>query len=882
VTDKKKITIIATHVNADLDGIASMLAAQKLYGNSKIIFHHEGEKILRKFFIQSLSYLFKMIPLKRLDDYDVERLVLVDTRQKKRLGSVASLVDKPGMEIHIYDHHERTDTDIKGHKDIFSPVGATATIMTEIITKKNIQITPEEATIFALGIYEDTGGFTFNSTTRKDFEMAGYLREKGAELDIISNILSKEISGPQLSLLNDMVENAVTYNINRFVIIISIISKNSYIPDLGFLTHKLNKMEKKDAIFIVARMENRIFIVARSNNKDINIGKILMPLDGGGHAFAGSATIKNLTLSQTRDKLLGIITEDIQESMTVKKLMSSPPIGIDISDSMDEAAKKLTKYNINALLVMEKDQLRGIISRQVIEKARYHNIKTFSVDNFMTTEFRTIDEKARISEIEQAIITKKQRLIPVTDSNGKIKGVITRTDLLHQIVTDIKGDHFVQDSSLHKISPKTKNISTILKERLSQELFSILKEIGHAADETGYQAYLVGGFVRDIMIYKNKNNNPDIDIVVEGDGILFAKKLADMLDGKASPHEKFKTSIISFKNGLKVDVATARTEFYESPAALPTIEMSSLKLDLYRRDFTINTLAVQLNENNFGTLIDHFYALKDLKDKVIRIIHNLSFVEDPTRIFRAIRFESRFGFKIGKFTEKLIKNAIDMHFFHKLSGARVFNELKYILKEDNPLPALVRIERFNLFSTIHKNFQLTQKNIELLESAKKTINWYSINNLGEKIESWKLFFICLLHTTDAETASDLCDKFIIPPKEKKIFIQEKEKAKIFIKWLKQNKEIKNSEVYINLNSLAIETLLYIISISESRRVQNIIVKYFLELKPCLPELTGKNLKDMGFKPGPIFGKILNEILLQKLDGNIKTLKDEIDFASRYL
>ncbi len=153
-------------------------------------------------------------------------------------------------------------------------------------------------------------------------------------------------------------------------------------------------------------------------------------------------------------------------------------------------------------------------------------------------------------------------------------------------------------------------------------------------------------------------------------------------------HKKFGTAIILFPDGLKVDVATARLEVYDSPAALPTVEKGPIKMDLYRRDFTINTLAIQLNPRAFGELIDFFGGVKDIKEKVIRVLHNLSFVEDPTRVFRAIRFEQRLGFQIGKHTQNLMKNAVKMGFMERLSGGRVLSEFILILQEDNPIPAL--------------------------------------------------------------------------------------------------------------------------------------------------------------------------------------------------
>lgn len=879
---KKEITLIATHTNADLDGVASMLAAQKLYPDSKIVFHHEGKGVLKRFFIQSLAHLFNIISLKELDNYKIKKLVIVDTRQRGRLGEIAKLADKKEISIDIYDHHERTDSDIKADFELYEKTGATATILTQLLLEKNIEITPEEATILSLGIYEDTNSFKFNSTTGKDLKIAGFLRDKGADTEFISNIISKEISPEQLSLLNDMVENSISYRINNLNIVISTVSRDHYIPDLGFLTHKLNKMESKDAVFVAARMESKVFVIGRSSSSELNIGKILKTFKGGGHPFAGSASIGKKTLSQTRDLLLTEIRKYLKSNFKAKNLMSSPPLKIKTEDTIGNASKILTKYNINALLAVDESEiLKGIISRQVVEKAKYHNIINVPVKKFMSTDFMEVSEDAPISEIEEKIIGNRQRILPVRNNKGELAGVLTRTDLLHHIVSNFREGPFIQDSTLYSLSPATKNISNTLKDRLPDKIVNLLKHIGKTADDSNINAYVVGGFVRDVLLYLNKNEF-DIDIVVEGNGIHFANKLAASLNARISPHEKFNTAVVSLEDGLKIDVATARTEFYSSPAALPEIEMSSLKLDLYRRDFTINTLAVQLNTTNYGKLIDYFFGQRDLKDKVVRIIHNLSFVEDPTRIFRAVRFEQRFNFKIGKFTEKLIKNAIDMEFFKRLSGPRVFSELKYILMEENPLPAIERIASFGLFHAIHSEFEFSDRNREIIESSQKTINWFSLNDPETQINRWMVYFSGLIHNLNSETKESICTKFKLPPKIMEIFTKENFKAQEVIGWMKKNREIERSKVYLKLSKFKTETLLYLLSITKDEKIKQNIVLFFTELKKTTIQIKGKELKTLGFKPGPIFGEILEKILLEKIDGNIKTFNDEFDFAKRYL
>jgi tRNA nucleotidyltransferase (CCA-adding enzyme) len=214
----------------------------------------------------------------------------------------------------------------------------------------------------------------------------------------------------------------------------------------------------------------------------------------------------------------------------------------------------------------------------------------------------------------------------------------------------------------------------------------------------GCGAYAVGGFVRDLFLYRA---DEDLDIVIEGDGIAFAREYGRISGARIHSHEKFGTAVIIYPDGFTIDVASARMEYYKFPAALPVVELSSIKLDLYRRDFTINTLAVQLNPEQFGILIDFFNAQKDIKEKAIRVLHNLSFVEDPTRVFRAIRFEQRFGFAIGRLTAGLIHNAVRMDFFRELSGRRVFNELQLILQEEKPAAAVARLNDFGLLRVVH-------------------------------------------------------------------------------------------------------------------------------------------------------------------------------------
>lgn len=883
VLSKKDLTVITTHINADFDALASMLAAQKLYPDALVVFPGSQEKNLRNFFIKSMVYLFNMAEIKDIDFSDLKRLVLVDTRQAGRIGKLASLLERPDLEIHIYDHHPPAANDISGHLEVNQLTGATITILAEIIMEKGIEISPDEATIMCLGIYEDTGSFTFPSTTEKDFKTAAFLLSKGANLNIVSNLISREISPEQIGLLNDMIQAATRYNINGVEVVITTVTTDNYVSDFAFLVHKMVKMENLDAIFTIARMGDKMYIVARSRIPEVDVGAIVTPLGGGGHTFAAAATIKGKTLVQIEHELTEILYKKIHSRSRAKDLMSSPAITVDADVPCKEAAELLTRYNINALLVTEGQnsgkKMLGFITRQIIEKALYHLPGHIPVREYMNTEFAFVKPAAELHEIQEKIIENKQRVLPVIDNNV-IKGVITRTDLLNTLVRQTQHKRQEYPELLKEPGhARTRNIARFMKERLSRRIIDILKSIGRKAEENGFDAYIVGGFVRDLFLYRA---NEDLDIVIEGDGIFFAQEYAKTVKARIHAYEKFGTAVIIFPGGFKIDVASARMEYYKFPAALPTVEMSSIKLDLFRRDFTVNTLSIQLNPDKFGTLIDFFGAQKDLKEKTIRVLHNLSFVEDPTRVFRAIRFEQRFGFTIGKLTSSLIANAVKMDFFRRLSGRRVFSELRQILEEENPTPAIIRLHEYDLLHVIHPSITFTKELVDLFNLVKKVLSWHDLLFLEEFYMKWTVYFIALIRHCDKETTHEICRRIELAPRYLDIFIKERFEADRCLYWMERNLPLSNSTLYHQLKGFRVELALYMMAVTKSENVKKSISNYFTRLRHIQPSVTGKDLIKMGLDPGPIFKEILQAVLDAKLNGRLKTRNDELGFVKNYV
>ncbi len=876
-----KLTVITTHINADFDALASMLAAQKLYPDSLVVFPGSQEKNLRNFFIQSMVYLLNITSVKEIDISQIDRLVLVDTKQPHRIGLFESILDRPDLQIHIYDHHPPMENDINGEVMVQETVGATVTLLTDILKQKQIDITPDEATIMCLGIYEDTGSFTFPSTTEKDFRAAAFLLSKGANLNMIANLISREISPEQVGILNDMIQASSRYDINGIEVVLTSVTTDQYVPDFAFLVHKMVKMEDLAVIFAIAQMENKVYVVARSRIPEVDVGEIITRLGGGGHTYAAAASIKNKTTTQVKQALLRHLYEKIESKRLAKHLMSSPPIMIAETISCREAAEMLTRYNINALLVThtENQELSGIISRQILEKALYHKLHDVPVREYMTTEMVSVSPTAGILEIQENIIESKQRILPVIE-NGIVVGVVTRTDLLKVLIRQKQYDDAANmPQSQRQIHARRRNILNFMKERLSLQRLDMLKKIGQVADELGCPAYVVGGFVRDLFLYRS---NEDIDIVIEGDGIAFAKKFATISGARIHSHAKFGTAVIIFPDGFKIDVASARLEYYKFPAALPIVEMSSIKLDLFRRDFTMNTLAIQLNPDKFSTLVDFFSAQKDIKEKVIRVIHNLSFVEDPTRVFRAIRFEQRFGFSIGKLTAGLIENAVKMDFFKRLGGRRVFTELRLILEEENPTPAIRRLQDYQLLHVIHPKIQMNNNQILLLNSTREVIAWHDLLFLEESYIKWAVYFMVLIRNCDLRTTRAICERLELAPRYRKIFLKDRMAADATLNRLERSLPNDNRSLYKQLSGLSIEMILYMMACAHSRDVKRAISHFVTKLRYVTITVTGKDLMGYGLSPGPIYREIMQHVLDAKLDGLLKTRDDELKFVENHL
>ncbi|MCD6309152.1 MAG: polynucleotide adenylyltransferase, partial [Candidatus Eremiobacteraeota bacterium] len=292
-----------------------MVAASRLYPHAIMAFSGSAEVNVREF-LRIHKDLFDVKTASDISGVPVKRLIIVDTSIPSRLGEFRNLVNNPQVEVHVYDHHPSTEESVLGDVNNVELYGAVITMFIKIFQKSHINISPQEATLFLLGIYEETGNLTYSTTTPDDVEAVGWLLKRGAKLNLVNNYLQQSLREPQRALLNRLILNAEAMTIHGYRIVISTAETSEYTDELALITHRLRDLERADAIFVLVYMKNRIYIIARSATDDIPVDLILEPMGGGGHHTAASASLKGDDLEDLKLQLLDEIRKNIKPVLT--------------------------------------------------------------------------------------------------------------------------------------------------------------------------------------------------------------------------------------------------------------------------------------------------------------------------------------------------------------------------------------------------------------------------------------------------------------------------------------------------------------------------------------------------------------------------------------
>jgi tRNA nucleotidyltransferase (CCA-adding enzyme) len=647
--------VIATHTNADFDAIASMLGAWYLYPEARPVLPPTLNRNVRDF----ITLYESMLPFYHMNELgrtSIARLTLVDTQQIpyniKHLAAELSL--------HIIDHHHDVHQPTNAEAVVsMADTGACATLLVEQIRDLPRRLTAIESTLLLLGIYEDTGALTYGSTTARDLRAAAWLLAEGnARLDIVREYLFYPMSWTQQQLYEQLLEQLETHQIKGHTVVIGMAHVDHYVEEISGLASRLRDLYQPEGLFILVQMPDHLQMVARSITDDINVGQIAEHFGGGGHPRAAAALIKESNLPGLKQELTGLLYRSVQPALRVAQIMSKGARTLAPDDTVRHAAQ-MERYGHEGFPVLERDSGRivGIISRREIDKALRHRLDNAALRQFMKKGEFYVTPGDSIDAV-QALMTDHQiGQVPVVEQyGGQVIGIVTRTDLINlwQVTLD----------QPNEVTSRF-NLAQPLTQALSRQLLGLLQEAGGMAEQQGDSLYIVGGFVRDLRLMlmladdstRKERVSPrfDLDLVVEGDAIALARQLQRKHNGRIRSHSRFGTAKWILREPLcfnpapeedcvrlgSLDFVTARTEFYRHPSALPEVEKSSIKQDLHRRDFTINTLALNLTTDCFGQLLDFYGGQSDLEAGLIRGITQFEFCRRPHPYVAGSSFNSQ-------------------------------------------------------------------------------------------------------------------------------------------------------------------------------------------------------------------------------------------------
>ncbi len=871
--------LITSHLNTDFDSLASMVAIQKVYPEAVICPPGAMSRKVRDFMSRhGHHWASKILTPKKINLDEVTLMIVVDTRSRQRIGPFAALAGRQDVAVHVYDHHPATPDDIPAEEFVYEPIGAATTMVLEHLLNERKEITPEEATLFALGIYDDTGALTYETTTERDIAAISYLRELGADLSGILSQVETDISSDDRKLLDTLAENTRELYINGAKINLTWAQTDKYVQGLSLFVNKLK--EYCDAHVTIAVVNNggkKINIIARSVEGILNVKEFLAPYGGSGHYQAGSATLTDRDIKELLDEIEKRLAGAITPMVCVADIMNSPVIAVSPDARVDEGYRTMLRFGVKSLPVANSNgEVVGMMTRKDLDKAHLHGLDRAKISDFMTQGIISLSAEASIDEAHRMMATYGFEKMPVLDENGKLIGTLSRATLLKALYRSglFSGEENSRDSTGFLW---IENVTHLMENSFSLKTLSLLRRVGTKAQELGMKAYLVGGTVRDILMGVH---NMDIDISVEGD----AEKLVMSWNEpgcKATLHGRYKTGTITFPDGEKVDVATARREFYEYAAATPIVQNSSLKQDLSRRDFTVNAMSISLSENDWGTLTDNFGGRADLKDKLLKILHNLSFVEDPSRVLRGIRLEQRLNMSFEDNTMRLLKSAVRGGLLECLSTTRVRAELELMSKETCFRKIVMRMCELGIWEALFPGMKVTRAADQRLHVMEHFIMQAKKHEIDFKGMEWLISMAVVFSEAKYDVKFSAMDRMNLNPNEREQLTKCFQQWPNVEKFCSGRKNAKNSEAYLFFKDYGTVPLLYWLTCLRTPESRRLIVEHMEFWTKAKGEYTGKDLQALGLK-GKEIGDALNAIKLAIIDGEIKNHDDEINFLKNYI
>ena len=842
--------VIATHGNTDFDAFAAMLAARRLYPGAVVAVGSLNRNV-RDFYRLHAEELESVVEMSRLEPEAIRRLIVIEAMNASRLGELEQVALDASVEKVLFDHHGEAELPdwVDPGATVLSRDGALTTTLVGILAERELLPSPLEATTFALGIHEDTGSLTYATSTQRDADALAWCLRHGARQDLVSVYLRAPLAASERDLLNHLLEELEPLAVGGEEVLLAAVRWPEYVEGISILAHKIVDLTDTRALVLLVEMDDRVFAVVRSRSDDLDASVIASALGGGGHPHAASAIARS-DLDEARAVVVAALGRARQEPRRARDVMSTPPRSVAPQERVRDAMVLCQRHGQSGVFVVEQRRLVGAVSREDLDKAVGHGLGHAPVRGIMSGQVVAADEDATLSEL-QALVTSAEDGRVAVLRDDELVGVVARADLLRAL-EGIQHDHEETSDSL------ANELSGLTRVRTLSDAVASL------GDRTG-GVYLVGGTVRDILLGEESF---DIDIAVDGDAIELARLLAAILGGRMTPHERFGTAVVLYGEDERVDVVTTRTEFYDAPGALPTVERAGLREDLFRRDFTINAMAVSLQPADYGRLVDPFGGRADLAAGLLRVLHNLSFIDDPTRIFRAIRYEARYGLRLEEHSARLARACIEMGLVGDLSSARLRDELQALLEDPGAARGILRLGELQADRAIHRHLSADADAVQLFERAQEVRD-----ELGAEVPAWRIGLAALGRHLTSEEAYDWLTRLKVRSRDVDRIAGAITVSPRIVERIRAVK-LDPAEVVALADPFAPDAPLLALAQDDVPELRD----YFTRLRDVRIEIGGAELAKLGLAESPRVGEVLAELRRRKLNGELDGRESELDAA----
>ncbi len=919
--------LVLCHITADFDTLGAAVGVARLQPGTRIVLAGGCHPTVYRF-LALYRDQYPLIERRAVVLDQVDAVTVVDTQQRERLGPVAPWLDQVrdrSGDITLYDHHPAAQGNIVVTRCYIEPVGAATTLVVEQLQRQSLVPLPAEATVMALGIHVDTGSLTFEHTTPRDATALAWLMVHGANQRAIAEFVEPVLPPALQALLEAALAQLQREVYHGHTLAWVNLPTEGYVPGLSGVCDRLMGLSGCDTLLLAApyaakgsaspqkltligRAQGRVAASNTQTGVDWNL--ILQPWGGGGHPSAAAASLATDDPDAVIAQVLGQVRQQLPMPPTAQAIMSSPVRTIRPQTRIETAQRLLLRYGHSGLSVVDDDaQLVGIISRRDIDLALHHGFGHAPVKGYMSTEVKTITPSTPLADIETLMVTHDIGRLPVM-TGTQLLGMVTRTDVLRKRhipricpAPRLDGPHQNDDSGgFADLSLPALPLLALLKQRLTNALWDILQTITQTAIAQGWHLYLVGGGVRDLLLSQDADTVTlsDVDLVVDsahqslemGAGVVLAQAVqAAYPQVDLQVYGRFQTAALVWHPQPPntdppwvVDIATARTEFYPYPAANPEVEASSIQQDLYRRDFTINAMALRLTPPQAGQLLDFFGGGLDLQQRQVRVLHANSFIEDPTRIYRAVRFAVRLGFALESQTEAFIHYAVTSGIYSQLQRdmvrlpalqTRLKAELQYILAAPYWQAALHLLDRLGALACLHPDLTV---NSTLWARVRRISRWLQRISLLQTLVPWQMRLEMILAEIVPAERQAVAQNLQLPRNSCDRLSQLDEAENAVTALLSQSP---SPSVWFQLLHQYDLGLLVLMGGRHPQTAGVWIWRYLRQWTQITAPLNGHDLQRLGYPPGPQYRTILDRLLAATLDGEIYTQAEAETFLRQH-